>query len=98
MNSVKVAAVQAAPVYLDREATVEKACRLIEEAAAQGARLIVFPEAFIPGYPDWVWRTTPWDDESRFERLHAQAVTVPSAATQRLGQASRAARAWVLMG
>jgi len=98
MNSVRVAAVQAAPAYLDREATVEKACRLIEEAAAQGARLIVFPELFIPGYPDWVWRTTPWDDESWFERLHAQAVTVPSAATQRLGQASRAARAWVLMG
>lgn len=42
------AAVQAASVFLDREATVEKACRLIGEAADHGARLIVFPEAYIP--------------------------------------------------
>ena len=45
---VKVAVVQAAPILFDREATVEKACRLAAEAAAQGARLILFPEAFVP--------------------------------------------------
>ena len=48
---VRVAVVQAAPVLFDREATVEKTCRLTAEAAAQGARLILFPEAFIPAYP-----------------------------------------------
>jgi aliphatic nitrilase len=49
-----VAAVQATPVFLDREATVDKACRLIEEAAARDARLIVFPEVFVAGYPFWL--------------------------------------------
>jgi nitrilase len=54
MNSVKVAAVQAVPVLLDRDATIGKVVALTEKAAAEGARLVVFPEAFVPGYPDWV--------------------------------------------
>ncbi len=54
-RSFKVAAVSAAPVFMDRDATVEKACGLIAEAAGQGAELIVFPETFIPTYPMWVW-------------------------------------------
>ena len=48
---VKVAVVQAAPVLFEREASVEKACRLTQAAAAQGAKIILFPEAFIPAYP-----------------------------------------------
>ncbi len=55
----KVAVVQAAPVFLDLEATIEKSIRLIEEAAASGARLIAFPETFIPGYPWWIWLGAP---------------------------------------
>ncbi|MCH7824383.1 MAG: hypothetical protein IH849_06235 [Acidobacteria bacterium] len=54
-RSFKVAAVSAAPAFMDRDATVEKACGLIAEAAGQGAELIVFPETFIPTYPMWVW-------------------------------------------
>lgn len=50
-SSVKVAVVQAAPVLFEREATVVKACQLIHEAAAQGAKFVLFPEAFIPAYP-----------------------------------------------
>ena len=53
------AAVQAAPVYLDTQATIEKAVRLIHEAAGHGARLIAFPEVFVPGYPYWNWMMTP---------------------------------------
>jgi len=49
----RVAAVQAAPVFLNREASVEKACRLISKAGANGAKVIGFPEGFIPGHPTW---------------------------------------------
>ncbi|MDQ3734883.1 MAG: carbon-nitrogen hydrolase family protein [Actinomycetota bacterium] len=93
-----MAAVQAAPVFLDRDATIDKSCRLIAEAAGAGAGLIVFPEAFVPGYPDWVWRTTPWDDGPWYDRFLDQAVTLPSEATERLGKAARDAGAWVAMG
>lgn len=49
-----VAAVQACPVFLDREATLDEAVHLIEEAAGMGADLVASPEAFVPTYPDWV--------------------------------------------
>ena len=45
----------AAPVFLDREKTTDKACKLIKEAGGQGAELIVFPEVYIPAYPYWIW-------------------------------------------
>jgi carbon-nitrogen hydrolase len=49
---VRIAAVQATPVFLDRDATAEKACRLIKDVGRAGAALVVFPETFIPTYPD----------------------------------------------
>ena len=52
-----VAAAQIAPVFMDRAATIDKACETLAEAAANGAKLVVFPEAFVPSYPDWVWVT-----------------------------------------
>ena len=54
-ETVRVAAVQATPVVLDAEASVEKACRLLGEAAEKGARLAVLPEAFVPLYPSGAW-------------------------------------------
>lgn len=54
METLRVAAVQNAPVWMDREATVTKVARLIEQAADEGARVVAFPETFIPGYPWWV--------------------------------------------
>src|SRR5687768_3419698 len=98
MERVTVAAVQAAPVFLDRDATIVKACSLVGQAAAEGAGLIVFPEAFVPGYPDWVWRTRPWDDGMWYSRLLDESVTVPSDATERLGEAARRAGVWVAIG
>jgi nitrilase len=100
METVRVAAVQAAPVFLQREATVEKAVGLIEKAAGEGAGLVVFPETFVPTYPDWVWRTRPWDGHASalYARLLDQAVVVPSPATGALGAAAARAGVWVSIG
>ena len=102
-KTVNVAVVQAAPVLFDREATVEKAVRLIQEAADQGAQLILFPEAFIPAYPRGFSfgmvvgsRSEPGRD--LWERYWANAVDVPGPATESIGQAARAAGAYVAMG
>jgi nitrilase len=96
-----VAAVQAAPVFLDRDATVEKAVALIEEAGANGARVIAFPETWIPGYPAWIFGAAEWDEplsKRVFARLQRNAVTVPSGATEALCRAARRAGAYVVMG
>jgi nitrilase len=100
MEKATVAAVQAAPIFLDREATTEKACILAKEAASNGARLIVFPEAFIPTYPEWVWRTKPWNEQAfaLYERLFDQAVEIPGPTTDRLAEAAREAGAYLAVG
>jgi nitrilase len=90
---VKVAVVQAAPVLFDREATVEKTCRLTAEAAAQGAQLILFPEAFIPAYPRGLSFGTVVGSRSpagrlAWQRYWANAVDVPGPATVALGRAA----------
>jgi predicted amidohydrolase len=56
---VKAATVQAEPVWFDLKATVAKTCSLIKEAALNGAQIVSFPEAFVPGYPVWVWFVFP---------------------------------------
>ena len=98
MDATTVAAVQAAPIFLDRDATTDKAIDLIAKAAAEGARLIVFPETFIPTYPDWVWRAAAWHDEPFVRRLYEQSVEVPGRVTDRLGEAAATAGAYVAMG
>ena len=100
----RVAAVQAAPVFMDREASVEKACRLIAEAGANGAQLAVFPETWLPGFPIWI-EVSPgaalWDHEpakEAFTRLVANAVEVPGPATEALCTAAAEAGCGVIMG
>jgi nitrilase len=95
---ILVAAVQAAPVFLDREGTIDKVCDLLAQAADQGAGLVVFPEAFVPGYPDWVWRTPAWRDGPLYRRLWEHAIELGDATTRRLGEAAAAAEAWVAIG
>jgi nitrilase len=97
-NEVTVAAVQATPVFLDRDATVERLVTAVDDAAASGARLIVFPEAIVPGYPDWVWRVPAWSDRTWYERLWDQAVDIPGPVTDVLGAAARRAGAWLAVG
>jgi len=101
MAPYKVAAVQASPVFLEREATLDKACRLIAEAGHNGARLIVLPESFVPCYPDWVWALPPGRaslSKELYGRLVANAVDVPGPATEQLGKAARAASAYLVVG
>jgi nitrilase len=87
----RVAAIQATPAFLDRAATVERAVDLIAKAAAEGAELALLPESFVPAYPDWVWRTTPWNAPATelWNRLVDQAVVVGSEVTDALAAAAR---------
>ncbi len=97
----KVAAAQAAPVFMDREATVEKACDLIAQAGREGARLILFPEAFIPGYPDWVWLVPNSHGgilSQMYTELVENAVTIPDDTTRRLGQSAKSAGIHLAIG
>jgi nitrilase len=101
VSVVRVAAVQAAPVFLDRDATVEKALGLIADAAAGGAELVAFPETWIPGYPAWIFGAAGWDDAAQkrvFGRLNSNAVEVPSPAVDALCRAAKKAGAVVAMG
>ena len=87
----------------DREATVEKTCRLVAEASAQGANLMVFPEAFIPAYPRGLTFGTVVGHRRpvgrlTWERYWANSVEVPSAATEALGAAAREANAYLAIG
>jgi predicted amidohydrolase len=97
-SKVKVAAVQAAPVFLDLEGSLQKAEGLIEKAAAEGARLVVFPEAFLPAWPAWVDEVLPGEDAAWHLRLLEQSVVVPGPVTARLGAAARAAGLHLVMG
>jgi len=94
----RVAAVHAASAFLDREAGVAKACDLVAEAAESGARVIAFPETFIPGYPYWIWTHTPPAGAPFFREFYLNSVEVPSPATEALGAAAREAAAYVVMG
>jgi nitrilase len=90
--TVRVAAIQATPVILDAEATVEKAIGLLGAAATDGARLAAFPETFVPLYPSNAWAKdagsfSGWDE--LWERLWTESVDVPGPLTERLAEACR---------
>jgi aliphatic nitrilase len=96
--SFTVAAVQAAPVFLDAAATVDKACSLIREAGRNGARLVAFPEVFVPGYPYWNWITDPITGSAWFEKLVRASIHVPGPEVQALCRAARDAGTYVVIG
>jgi nitrilase len=102
-ETVKVAVVQAAPVLFDREATVEKACQLIQKAAGQGAQLVLFPEAFIPAYPrglsfGMVVGSRKPEGRQLWQYYWKGAVEIPSPATEALSATARETGSYVAIG
>ena len=97
---VKVAAVQAAAVFLDREGSTEKACRLIREAGAKGARVIGFPEGFIPAHPVWYHHhpATSTIANKLAVELFKNSVEIPGPEIAALCAAARDANAYVVIG
>ena len=100
-TTIMVAAAQVTPVYLNRKATLEKACDVILEASKNGARLVVFPEAFFPAYPDWVWVTSGGQQDlldALYTDLVENSIAIPDDATDKLCQAAQKAKINVVMG
>jgi nitrilase len=98
-STFKLAAIQAAPVYFDLEASTRKACRLIREAGAQGATIAAFSETWLPGYPFFVWGASSgrllWKASAEYL---ANAVEIPGPTTEMLCEAARSAHIDVVIG
>ena len=95
---VKAAAVQAAPAFLDLAAAVEKAVRLIGDAADKGAQIVVFPECWIPGYPWWVWLDSPATGMAYVARYHQNAPTANGQEMATIRAAAKHHQIMVVMG
>lgn len=98
----RIAIIQKPPVFLDRAETLRVAVSAVAEAAKGGAQLVVFPEAFIPGYPAWVWRLRPAIDSALSEQLHAlllaNAVSLKSDDLAPLYQAAKQNQVTIVCG
>jgi aliphatic nitrilase len=97
-RTVKVAAAQLAPVFLDRAATTAKACDAIAEAARHGAELVAFPESFIPGYPYWLLTRDPMSVNDLNRRLFNQSMEIPGPECVLLAAAAKKAGCHVVVG
>ena len=94
----RAAAVQAAPVFLDLDASIDKAVGLIAEASRNGAKLIAFPETWLPGYPWFIWLDSPAWGMQFIQRYHDHSLVYGSPEADRLVQAAREHRIMVVMG
>ncbi len=94
----RVVAVQATPAYLDREGTLDLVVDHVTRAGADGADLVVFPESFVPGYPDWVWRSKPWSEPEWYARFESQAVDLEDNGLDKVRAAAESAGVWVALG
>jgi len=94
----RAAAVQASPVYLNPSATADKAASLVREAASHGAKLVAFPEVFVPGYPYWNWITDPVTGSAWFEKLAKASVLVPGPEIDVVRKAARDTGCHVVLG
>ena len=99
MATLRVAAVQAGYVLMDREATIDRVAELTADAARQGAQLVVFPEVYVPGTPIWIDTRPIWDGDAEwFGLLAANALVVGSPACDRLGAIAAEHAVWLVVG
>ena len=96
--SYKVAAAHVAPVFMDVEATVDKACSLIREAAGNGAQLVVFPEVYVPAFPLWCSLQAPIHNHDLFRALAASSIRVPGPELEMVADTARDAGVFVSLG
>jgi nitrilase len=100
--SIKIAVIPKPPVLLDRRKTIETALKSIAEATSEGASLLIFPEAYIPGYPAWIWRLKPGGDMQLSSEIHARlrknAVDLARGDLQLLQDAAAKHRATIVVG
>jgi nitrilase len=102
--TVKVACAQVEPVIFDRDATVEKLASVSAEAAAEGANLVAFPEAFVPVYPSsrWARYMAAWETNQEakalFARLARESVTIPGEASEQIAAVAREHGIWLAVG
>ena len=94
----RAAAVQAAPVFLDLDAGISKTITLIGQAAAQGAKLIGFPETWLPGYPWFIWLDSPAWGMQFIQRYHDNSLVYGAPQADRLAQAAKDNNIMVVMG
>jgi aliphatic nitrilase len=94
----KAAAVQASPVFLNVDATVDKSISIIKEAAGNGASLVAFPEVFIAGYPYWNWIMTPVQGSKWYEQLYVNSITVPGPEVDRICEAAKENNIHIVIG
>ncbi len=94
----RAAAVQAAPVFLDRDATIDKLDTLVQKAVDAGADLIVFGESFIPAFPVWNLIYAPMDQHGFCRRMFDNAVQVPGPQTRRLSEIAKRHRVFLSVG
>lgn len=92
------AAVQAAPAFLDVDAATAKTIALIEQAGARGIQLLAFPEAWIPGYPFWIWSVSPLEAIGLVKRYHENSVAAGSEPLVRISEAARRNGVHVVLG
>ena len=85
----KACSAHVAPIFLNAKATVKKACSLISDAARAGARLIAFPESFVPGFPIWAGVQAPINNHEFFKRLAAESIQIPGPEVQQLCETAR---------
>jgi nitrilase len=95
---VRAAAVQIAPDFERPDGTLDRVCTAIDEAADRGARLVVFPETFVPYYPYFSFVLPPCKQGPEHLRLHEQAVVVPGPVTQAVAERARTRGVVVLLG